>query len=256
MTSFLWWKIVKWVSMVVWTGGIFGVLRGTQRNERMRSLGWVTVGLVGTWFAGYLLMKTTGRTLREPWILWSMGVSLLSFHFSARVAHRDQTSWINASMVLGGFLAGIGLMVMREHAPRFLMLAMAITFLLGVAIAWSWRAEVREPLGESEVEAERKHLSWRWFLWIARAEGVSLIVLMLIVTPLKYGMHIELDGGTGGFGWMHGILSLVYVLALWDTGRQLGWSVTRGSIGFVLSLLPFGTFVFERIAASPEAEKR
>ncbi|MCB9638840.1 MAG: DUF3817 domain-containing protein [Myxococcales bacterium] len=253
MSAWLIWRMVKWMALLVWMGGVLGVLQGTSRKERMKSLGWATTGLVGVWFAGYLLMKLSGRTLREPWILWSLVSSLVSLLFTSRVAHRDRTSWLDASLVMGGFFAGIALMVLRGLHGTHLVMGTAALAVAGAGLSWFWRKDIAEHAENEDDLAERHRLSWIWFMWIARVEGVSLILLLLIATPLKYGAKIMIDGGTGALGWLHGIFSLLYVLALFGTGRQLGWSVTRGAIGFVLSLVPFGTFLFERIA-SPKTE--
>jgi integral membrane protein len=42
------------------------------------------------------------------------------------------------------------------------------------------------------------------------------------------------------------VLQLVYLVALIVTARVHDWGVLRQLLGFVASLLPFGTFVFER----------
>ncbi|TVQ86191.1 MAG: DUF3817 domain-containing protein [Deltaproteobacteria bacterium] len=84
----------------------------------------------------------------------------------------------------------------------------------------------------------------RWFLWVARAEGVSLLLLFGLAMPLKYGAGIpEL---VQPIGMAHGALFMVYLIALWHTGRVERWGALRYLLGFVASLLPFGTFIFER----------
>lgn len=87
-------------------------------------------------------------------------------------------------------------------------------------------------------------LTERWFTWIARAEGVSLLVLFGIAMPLKYGVGIA--EATVWTGWAHGVLFLVYLVALDSMRRVAGWSLGTTALGFAASLLPFGTFVFER----------
>jgi len=83
----------------------------------------------------------------------------------------------------------------------------------------------------------------RWFLWVARAEGVSLLLLFGIAMPLKYALGIP--EFVKPVGMAHGALFVVYALALWHAGRVEGWSIGRLALGFVASLLPGGTFVFE-----------
>lgn len=85
-----------------------------------------------------------------------------------------------------------------------------------------------------------------WFLWIARAEGVSLLALFGVAMPLKYGlgwMH-----ATAWAGWFHGALFLVYLIALGSVVRVRGWGFLGLALGFIGSLVPLGTFAFERWA--------
>jgi integral membrane protein len=83
----------------------------------------------------------------------------------------------------------------------------------------------------------------RWFLWIARAEGLSLILLFGVAMPLKYALGVpEL---VKPVGMAHGALFIVYALALWHAGRAAGWGWGRLALGFVASFVPFGTVLFE-----------
>lgn len=84
----------------------------------------------------------------------------------------------------------------------------------------------------------------RWFVWIARAEGLSLIALFFVAMPLKYGAGILEP--VKYVGWIHGLLFILYVAALLSVSVLERWSLTRTAAGFVASVLPFGTFVFER----------
>jgi integral membrane protein len=43
----------------------------------------------------------------------------------------------------------------------------------------------------------------------------------------------------------HGVLFVAYVFWLLIVGRQLKWSFLTLVWGFIASLLPFGTFIFE-----------
>ncbi len=83
-----------------------------------------------------------------------------------------------------------------------------------------------------------------WFKWIARAEGVSLLVLFGVAMPLKYGAGMA--HATIWPGWFHGQLFILYLIALGSIGRVKGWSIKQYATGFAASLLPGGTFLFER----------
>ncbi len=83
----------------------------------------------------------------------------------------------------------------------------------------------------------------RTFLWIARAEGVSLLLLFGVAMPLKYGLGYE--HATWWPGLAHGVLFLAYVASMLAVGWAEGWRIPRLALGFVASLVPLGTFVFE-----------
>ena len=81
------------------------------------------------------------------------------------------------------------------------------------------------------------------FLWIARAEGLSLLVLMGLAVPLKYGWGMT--EATIVPGWIHGALFVAYVAALAWVSRAEGWSLLRSGLAFMAAWLPFGTMAFE-----------
>jgi integral membrane protein len=82
------------------------------------------------------------------------------------------------------------------------------------------------------------------FVWIARAEGLSLLLLFGVAMPLKYGMGWS--EATWWPGLAHGLLFLAYVAALSVLARAESWPRAQVGVAFVASLLPFGTFLFER----------
>lgn len=83
-----------------------------------------------------------------------------------------------------------------------------------------------------------------WFFNVARAEGVSLLLLFGVAMPLKYAFGNPIL--VPYVGWAHGALVFLYLIALQSVARVEGWSLVRVALAFVASLLPFGTFVFER----------
>ena len=66
--------------------------------------------------------------------------------------------------------------------------------------------------------------------------------------PLRKLTGIELDGGQGWIGWTHGILVVLYLPALWSAWWSAPLSLVHVAAGFFASLLPGGTFAFERWA--------
>lgn len=83
-----------------------------------------------------------------------------------------------------------------------------------------------------------------WFRFIAIAEGVSYLILLLIAMPLKYFWGIA--DAVKYTGWIHGVLFMLYGLLLLKVWRQYKWKFNRVLLAFVASLLPAGTFVLDR----------
>jgi integral membrane protein len=75
------------------------------------------------------------------------------------------------------------------------------------------------------------------------AEGISFLVLLGIAMPLKY--VAGLPQAVKIFGWMHGLLFILYVVALINAAFVHRWSIWRALVAFVASLVPFGTFALD-----------
>lgn len=88
------------------------------------------------------------------------------------------------------------------------------------------------------------------FQWIARAEGLSLLLLFGVAMPLKYLAHHPEP--VRWVGSAHGGLFLAYIALLVVVGVQQRWAPPRYALGAIASLVPFGTFVFERFIQQPE----
>ncbi|MBA3681540.1 MAG: DUF3817 domain-containing protein [Bacteroidetes bacterium] len=82
------------------------------------------------------------------------------------------------------------------------------------------------------------------FRLIAFLEGISYLILLCIAMPLKYKFGIELV--VKYTGWAHGILFVAYMILLLKVWKQYNWSFKKVVYAFVASLLPFGTFVFDK----------
>ncbi len=83
-----------------------------------------------------------------------------------------------------------------------------------------------------------------FFVDVARWEGASLVLLVLVAVPLK-----RLAGMPEPVAWlgsMHGALTFVFLMALASVARDEKWPIGRVAGAFFASLVPFGTFVFER----------
>lgn len=91
---------------------------------------------------------------------------------------------------------------------------------------------------------EEKLSMLKRFRMISLIEGMSMIVLLFIAMPLKYGFDMPLM--VKYVGWIHGILFMLYIVILIPTSRKLGWSFLKTFMGLVASVLPFGPFLFDR----------
>lgn len=79
---------------------------------------------------------------------------------------------------------------------------------------------------------------------VALMEGGSFLVLLLVAMPLKYAAGMPL--AVRVVGLLHGILFLVFLGALLRAATEHAWPARRSAAAFVASIVPFGTFVFDR----------
>ncbi|HEY5369453.1 MAG TPA: DUF3817 domain-containing protein [Hanamia sp.] len=82
------------------------------------------------------------------------------------------------------------------------------------------------------------------------AEGISYITLLFIAMPIKY---IAGEPGLVWYvGWVHGLLFLLYILALVTVKINLDWKFKRTGIVFLAALIPFGTFILDKTLRKEE----
>ena len=79
---------------------------------------------------------------------------------------------------------------------------------------------------------------------VALLEGSSFLVLLFIAMPLKYLADQPL--AVRIVGSIHGLLFVIFMAALFRAGSVRRWPVRRSVHAFVSSIVPFGTFVFDR----------
>src|SRR5690606_12555451 len=77
-----------------------------------------------------------------------------------------------------------------------------------------------------------------WFYALGRAETASFVALLGIAMPLKY--VAGMPAATAWVGWLHGMLLLVYVIALRSVVRTHGLGLGKAVVGAGLAFLPFG----------------
>jgi integral membrane protein len=78
---------------------------------------------------------------------------------------------------------------------------------------------------------------------IGMVEATSFLVLLGVAMPLKYlaGMPMAVKV----VGWIHGVLFILFCVALFQAMRASGWSLGRAATYFVAALLPFGPFLVD-----------
>lgn len=79
---------------------------------------------------------------------------------------------------------------------------------------------------------------------VALLEGTSFLVLLFIAMPLKHLAGLPL--AVRIVGSVHGVLFLMFMAVLYRAGSARGWPLRRWLIAFVSSVVPFGTFMFDR----------
>ncbi|MCR9142908.1 MAG: DUF3817 domain-containing protein [bacterium] len=250
INAYLVWRFLKFLSLCLLAGGVFSSVFSNHTERRMRALAVTTAGLFGVWFCGYALLKLSGRSLSEAWVLVAMAASIVLHFCVARMAHVPGAGRLSAGFALASLFLAVGVMSLR--AVDLTGIAALGGIAGGVAAMITGIAgdpRRRAPAAASIADPSRAARlgSWSWFVWLARLEGLSLILMLLVSMPLRRFAGISLDGGTGLLAWAHGALLLFYLQAVYSTGSILQWSWKRRALGFLLGLLPAGTFLFEYI---------
>jgi len=85
---------------------------------------------------------------------------------------------------------------------------------------------------------------------IALAEGTSFLILLFIAMPMKYFMGMPL--AVRVVGSIHGLLFLLYVARLVSLRTTYEWDNKFSLQAFIASILPFGTFLFDKYLREKE----
>jgi len=80
-------------------------------------------------------------------------------------------------------------------------------------------------------------------------EGISYLALFAVTMPLKYLADIPIPNKYVGYA--HGILFIAYILIGAIFWFQKKWSLKRGFILLIASLLPFATFYVDEKYLKP-----
>ncbi|MDA3961468.1 MAG: DUF3817 domain-containing protein [Planctomycetota bacterium] len=93
-----------------------------------------------------------------------------------------------------------------------------------------------------------------WFRLIALIEGLSYLVLLLIAMPLKYLADMPL--AVRWVGSAHGALFVAFMALLAWTWLRHRLPLSYAVWGFIASLVPGGTFVYDRMIRQAEERRR
>jgi integral membrane protein len=86
-------------------------------------------------------------------------------------------------------------------------------------------------------------------------EGVSYLLLLGVCMPLKY--FADWPQPVKYVGWAHGVLFVLYGVAVLQAAFDRNWKFTRFLLAGVVSLVPFGTFWFDgSLRREQEAEQQ
>ncbi len=82
---------------------------------------------------------------------------------------------------------------------------------------------------------------------IGLIEGISAVLLFCVAMPWKYAIHEPTGKQVVNFvGMAHGILWMVYIVAVLHAWRARRWGLGRAFVAGAVSIPPFGTLIFDR----------
>ncbi len=84
------------------------------------------------------------------------------------------------------------------------------------------------------------------------AEAVSFLILLGVAVPLKY--LGGLPGPVRVVGMIHGVLFLLYIVAVIRAAWVHRWPVLRWFLSLAASFFPFGPFLLDRRLRRDEVE--
>lgn len=79
---------------------------------------------------------------------------------------------------------------------------------------------------------------------ITLIEGLSFLALLFIAMPMKYLANLPMAVKIAG--WIHGVLFILFCLALVRAMATEKWPLSRAALVFIAALIPFGPFFIDR----------
>lgn len=83
----------------------------------------------------------------------------------------------------------------------------------------------------------------RFFIHLARLEGISFLLILFVTMPLKYFYEMPIPNKV--IGMIHGLLFVLYLLIATLVAIEEKWPRKVKWLAYLASALPFGTFMFE-----------
>ncbi|MBX9626274.1 MAG: DUF3817 domain-containing protein [Gemmataceae bacterium] len=94
------------------------------------------------------------------------------------------------------------------------------------------------------------------FRVIAFVEGLSALALFFVAMPIKYVPALGGDPRPTYYaGWVHGVLYVLFAVAGFHALFARGWGLMPAVWGFVASVVPGATFVYDHLFLKPEHRK-
>ncbi|MFZ9659050.1 MAG: DUF3817 domain-containing protein [Arcobacteraceae bacterium] len=85
-------------------------------------------------------------------------------------------------------------------------------------------------------------------MMVGKIEGWSYLILLFVAMPMKYILGIAL--ATKIVGMIHGGLFIWFLVALYNFHNSCKQGIKLTFIGFIASLIPFGTFYYNKELAN------
>lgn len=101
-----------------------------------------------------------------------------------------------------------------------------------------------------------KHMNKKlsWLRKAGIAEGISFLVLLGIAMPVKYILKQPI--AVSIVGWIHGVLFMAFLFLAWEYKTDRNKSTKWFGTAFLASILPAGTFFFDRKLKEEEIMNR
>jgi integral membrane protein len=92
-------------------------------------------------------------------------------------------------------------------------------------------------------DLQKTHRQIQTLRWIALAEGISFMVLLLIAMPMKY--YWGIPEAVKFTGWAHGVLFMLYIGAVFLSMEAMQWGFLSVVLALAASVVPLGPFFMD-----------